>query len=182
MSEQAIQELKPCPFCGSEAHLQDVADSSMCFVVCLGKTCWCAVGENYDRDAMPDHKFYSREDAVAAWNTRADTSIVAAKDAEIIALKHSRDVFAKGLENEEADCEANEKLAAYEQAHPPADLPPQTAIQTENCCVCGKQTVYKCPWDHRQLCGEITCRETHEERGECSRTGSAPPPSEKGKP
>ena len=78
--------------------------------------------------------------------------------------------------------QANEKLAAYEQAHPPADLPPQTAIQTENCCVCGKQTVYKCPWDHRQLCGEITCRKTHEERGECSRTGSAPPPSEKGKP
>ena len=78
--------------------------------------------------------------------------------------------------------QANEKLAAYEQAGPPADLPPQTAIQTEDCCVCGKQTVYKCPWDHRQLCGEITCRETHEERGECSRTGSAPPPSEKGKP
>ena len=55
-------KLLPCPFCGSEAHLQEVTDNYMCFVCCMGAACWCSVGENYDRDAMPDHKFFTREE------------------------------------------------------------------------------------------------------------------------
>lgn len=43
----------------------------MCYVVCLGENCWCSLGENYDRDAMPDHHFHDQVEAIAAWNHRA---------------------------------------------------------------------------------------------------------------
>jgi hypothetical protein len=32
--------------------------------------CYAALGEVYDRDAMPDHHFAEMEDAIAAWNRR----------------------------------------------------------------------------------------------------------------
>jgi len=34
------------------------------------KKCWCALGEQYDRDAMPEHRFVSAASASIAWNTR----------------------------------------------------------------------------------------------------------------
>jgi hypothetical protein len=61
-------ELKSCPFCGGEARIQEGGDKF--YVVCLGENCFCAVGERYDRDAMPDHMFDDAEAAITAWNTR----------------------------------------------------------------------------------------------------------------
>ena len=65
------EALEPCPFCGAAAHIQGACDDRMFFVVCLGSECYCAVGEGYDRDAMPEHAFSSHEEAALAWNTRA---------------------------------------------------------------------------------------------------------------
>jgi hypothetical protein len=42
-------------------------------------------------------------------------------------------------------------------------------VETASCKSCGKQTAYRCPWDHVYICGEIACREKHEEVGECRR-------------
>lgn len=63
------EELKPCPFCGGAGHITGPDDGCL-FVHCLGPDCHCAVGENYDGDAMPKHAFYDPETATAAWNTR----------------------------------------------------------------------------------------------------------------
>jgi hypothetical protein len=60
--------LKPCPFCGSAAYIQDAEEGTYFFASC--SSCYCCVGEAYDRDAMPEHKFSSEEDAAAAWNHR----------------------------------------------------------------------------------------------------------------
>lgn len=65
------QELKPCPFCGSEGWISEPFDDCRFYVSCQGKECWASIGENYDTDGLPDHRYYSREAAVAAWNTRA---------------------------------------------------------------------------------------------------------------
>lgn len=78
-------ELKPCPFCGSKGRIQKDGDSGSMFIHCLGGNCLVAVGENYDRDAMPDHAFYDEDAAIAAWNTRTLAAELAQKDAEIVA-------------------------------------------------------------------------------------------------
>lgn len=64
----ARAELLPCPFCGGEAYIDGTEDAHF-FVGC--RDCFCNVGESYDRDAMPEHMFYTVEDAAKAWNTRA---------------------------------------------------------------------------------------------------------------
>lgn len=61
--------LKPCPFCGSRAVTTE--GDKKWYVTCTGADCFCAIGEGYDRDAMPDHIFYSEDDAIDAWNRRA---------------------------------------------------------------------------------------------------------------
>lgn len=59
-------KLKPCPFCGGDAYVQE--DDSRFFAAC--SNCFCNVGEGYDPCAMPDHCFYTKDAAVEAWNTR----------------------------------------------------------------------------------------------------------------
>lgn len=66
------EKLKECPFCGSAAILQD--GGGKYYVVCSSVDCFCAVGEGYDRDAMPDHVFDTPEAATTAWNARAAAS------------------------------------------------------------------------------------------------------------
>jgi len=64
-----MNKLKPCPFCGNEAHIGgDENPAYGLYIAC--DVCYCAVGEGYDRDAMPDHCFTSEEEAIKAWNTR----------------------------------------------------------------------------------------------------------------
>lgn len=66
-----MNELKPCPFCGSKASLCSPADRhGRFYVACMGSDCWCAMGEYYDPDGMPDHRYYTDEQAIEAWNTR----------------------------------------------------------------------------------------------------------------
>lgn len=59
-------ELLPCPFCGSGAVTCE--GDGMWYASC--DSCSCSVGEAYDASAMPDHRFHSEDDAIAAWNRR----------------------------------------------------------------------------------------------------------------
>lgn len=68
-----MTDLLGCPFCGGEAELRE--DDGRCCIVCLSVDCFTAMGEGYDRDAMPSHAFYDRHFAIAAWNTRATPAL-----------------------------------------------------------------------------------------------------------
>jgi hypothetical protein len=72
---QVEQTLLPCPFCGSSAKA--VESGGLWFAQCTSRDCWAAYGEQYDRDAMPDHAFSERDAAIAAWNTRVPPSVLA---------------------------------------------------------------------------------------------------------
>jgi hypothetical protein len=66
-------ELLPCPFCGGEAKIcgEDYGNGTGAYYVsCINDMCWCALGEMWDRDAMPDHMFGDEETAATYWNTR----------------------------------------------------------------------------------------------------------------
>ena len=63
VSEQTEQGLKPCPFCGGKASLND---NSSCSYVCCEK---CgATGESFNMSK----KYSSDEKATEAWNRRSD--------------------------------------------------------------------------------------------------------------
>ncbi len=67
-------ELKPCPFCGGDAEIWRAHEGRTAWVACMGR-CAVLVSKEYTTDA----------EAIAAWNTRADTAtrnaaIVAAAD------------------------------------------------------------------------------------------------------
>lgn len=68
-SEQVTKDLLPCPFCGEAGRLEGYAGNGFC-VVCTGTNCYAAMGEGYDRDAMPDHAYSTAEAAIDSWNTR----------------------------------------------------------------------------------------------------------------
>ena len=58
-----MSELKPCPFCGGEGCVQEhvfIGLTSTFGVVCLD--CCCETRQFY----------YTKEDAIEAWNRRAD--------------------------------------------------------------------------------------------------------------
>jgi phage/plasmid primase-like uncharacterized protein len=73
------ERLKPCPFCGNGAHVRDDDENyrgaGFC-VVCDSVDCFAALGEGYDRDAMPEHRFATEEEAIEAWNRRTPESAV----------------------------------------------------------------------------------------------------------
>lgn len=61
--------LRRCPFCKGRAR--SVEGGRRYYVACETPECFCALGERYDRDAMPDHAFETRVDAEKTWNRRA---------------------------------------------------------------------------------------------------------------
>lgn len=69
MHEDAAKgvELKPCPFCGAAANLEQEQSGQNCvaYVYCVG----CDIeGEH----TISDNWIYAKKKAVEAWNTRAD--------------------------------------------------------------------------------------------------------------
>ena len=72
-------ELKPCPFCGAKASLQHPGGDW--FVTCDGLDCKLLPYTHYQR---------TREAAIAAWNTRANTRIADTGGAN--AIKANNDV------------------------------------------------------------------------------------------
>lgn len=65
-----MDKLLPCPFCGAE-NCQTILSGDRFYVACGAPDCFCALGEIWDRDAMPDHQFATKAEAIAAWNRRA---------------------------------------------------------------------------------------------------------------
>lgn len=77
-TEPETGELGPCPRCGGGAEVfpeeQSISGGGY-YVACSQPKfpideCWLSLGEEYDRDAMPQHRFATKEDAIRAWNTR----------------------------------------------------------------------------------------------------------------
>ena len=62
------ETLKPCPFCGEGAYVQE--DSGRYYVACTSLDCGCCYGEAWDRNAIPVHQFIEEATAIQAWNTR----------------------------------------------------------------------------------------------------------------
>lgn len=66
-----MPELKPCPFCGSDALLHgDYGEVEGYYVEC--SRCNSTLGEHYNAYGEADHRFNSAEQATTAWNTRAE--------------------------------------------------------------------------------------------------------------
>jgi hypothetical protein len=72
--EALNMELKPCPFCGSQAFVSDGRPEYGFYACCAGEDCYATVGEVYDNCAMPDHMFRTPEEAAEAWNRRPPPS------------------------------------------------------------------------------------------------------------
>jgi hypothetical protein len=70
------KDLLPCPRCGGGAEVFPDESDAGYYVMCAQpaypfEKCWLSLGEEYDRDAMPQHAFRTKEEAITAWNTRA---------------------------------------------------------------------------------------------------------------
>lgn len=61
-------ELKPCPFCGGEAHI----DKHKPLESEYGQVMWMACCNNLCCTALLTSYFPRRKDAIAAWNRRAN--------------------------------------------------------------------------------------------------------------
>lgn len=122
-AKMARAELKPCPHCGGEAHLQGVgyvgpADVYDVYVECSacyarGETMDVDLTENGDEDG-------AAEDAIRTWNTRArDASMVAEVERYRAVIAHAAEQFefyarlhaAKGTPDADAKSIVNRALA-----------------------------------------------------------------------
>ena len=66
-------KLKPCPFCGSEAHLMGSGkdDESLFDVICLNRKCTLRAGTQIS--------FFTADSAISAWNNRTIKSAIRAQ-------------------------------------------------------------------------------------------------------
>lgn len=65
-------ELKPCPFCGGEAWLYSYEfhrGTGGYSVLCKNKNCHLVFGE-HEKDGYLEGEFYTKAEAIEAWNTR----------------------------------------------------------------------------------------------------------------
>ena len=74
--QTAMIELKPCPFCGSDASLTEMRGVSLegpLFLVECSR-CSAIIGRHLEtRQATKGYlHFYNKEDAIKAWNTRKE--------------------------------------------------------------------------------------------------------------
>jgi hypothetical protein len=135
-------ELLPCPFCGRAARAG--GDDGLWYVLCAGEDCHAAVGEGYDRDAMPDHRYYSEDAAVAAWNRRA----AVARNAPALGFSQWQDKLAFAICEELCDqlnagvnetrelaarTVASTRVTEVLRAHPPAIAAIYSSLDTEDC-------------------------------------------------
>lgn len=74
-------KLLPCPFCGGEAQMW--GDASRTYIRCGNDQCIVYTG-----DPLPYNDVTHVQDAITAWNTRAN---LASRDAEVEALRKQRD-------------------------------------------------------------------------------------------
>ena len=71
-----LEGLVPCYRCNSEMVFgglydditEDEIERQGIYVVCTNDECFMSYGENWDRDAMPDHFFHSKDEARKHWN------------------------------------------------------------------------------------------------------------------
>lgn len=79
-----MADLKPCPFCGGEAHLrQDASHSKAWFIGCNTEDCFGEI-----------HWAQTKAEAITAWNTRADPVLT---DPRVLALVEAlRDIAVMG--------------------------------------------------------------------------------------
>ena len=71
-----MTELLPCPFCGGEAELHASYDMDTNEVD--GWFAWC---NNEQCECKPEtNEYFTEAEAIAAWNTRAETPIVRCRD------------------------------------------------------------------------------------------------------
>lgn len=63
------EKFKPCPFCGSEAQLDNIDNGNNGWwysVVCMKPMCRCGVSST-------DYSYYNEKDAIEAWNRRTES-------------------------------------------------------------------------------------------------------------
>lgn len=113
-------KLLPCPFCGGPARV--LGDDGKFYAICVGEDCYAAIGERYDRDAMPDHFYLNQEDAASAWNTRSNPS-----HAQLAAARRALEPFiraARLIEKRPQDY-GDKRIAAFGSLADAHDLYPK---------------------------------------------------------
>ena len=101
-----MRELKPCPFCGKEVFLLDVETRSSAYskwdVYCRTHGCFLNSGTN--------NMFSNREDAMIAWNTRAESRELITLREQVKVLREALYPFA-AMHCNEVECKCNNCLA-----------------------------------------------------------------------
>ena len=89
-----MSDLKPCPFCGGEAKYRDVTSG----VVGDGEWHWAGCDNSMCKEA--DDLWKTKEEAIKAWNTRANTETLIA---ELEGLKKDTSMIGVLVSNGDTD-------------------------------------------------------------------------------
>lgn len=84
-----MKELAPCPFCGGEALIRYHSDQGSLSVNCLNVHCKMIVGT---------YVFFSEEEAITIWNTRANTPNTETGQTFIEAMRRVKEDYRKRRE------------------------------------------------------------------------------------